>query len=137
MSLQNLLAQETREDDGAWLPLPEELGGEMLISYFGNPDFRKKLQRLETIYRKQHSLREDKGIPDDAMEKLVLRAMVGTVAKAIRDVKETEDAAEPMPDTEESIERLLEVRTVRARVVEYAKDRETFRSENLELIAKT
>lgn len=134
MSLETLLAQEQREDEGAWLPLPEELGGEMHITYLGNPEFTKKLQRLESAYRKKHLLKEDKDLPDGALESLTQRAMVGTVCKGIRGVRESDGGPE-LESTDENIHRLLDLRTVRTLVVKYARERETFRSENLEVIA--
>lgn len=136
MALETLLAQEAVEDRGAWFPLPEEVGGEMLITYTGNPEFRKKLQRLVKIYRKQHALKESDELPDEAMEEISLKALVGTVAKAIRGVYEHVGDEAELESTEANISRLLGLRTVLTHVLGFAKERETFRAENLELIAK-
>lgn len=136
MAVETLLAQEAVEDRGAWLPLPEEVGGEMLITYTGNPEFRKKLQRLVKIYRKQHALKDSVELPDEAMEEISLKAMVGTVSKAIRGVYEHEGDEAEVDSNEASIQRLLNLRTVLTHVIGFAKERETFRAENLELIAK-
>lgn len=136
MAVETLLAQEAVEDRGAWLPLPDEVGGEMLVTYTGNPEFRKKLRRLVNIYRKQHALKDSDELPDEAMEEISLKAMVGTVAGAIRGVYEHEGDESPMDNSEANIERLLRMRTVLTHVIGYAKERETFRAENLELISK-
>lgn len=134
MAYKDLLAQEEVENEGAWLPL--SCGGEMKITYFGNPDFLKRLRRLETIYRKKHSLRDNQDLPDGVAEEMTKKAMVGTVCKEIRDVYESEGDAEPLESTEENILMLLESRKIRSAVIRYAKEEETFEEENLEIVSK-
>lgn len=131
MTLEDVLAQEEIEKEGAWLPLPT--GGEMLIAYAGSEAFERKRSRLEFQYKKEHGIPENKEVPTGKREGIVRDAMVGTVCKAIRDVPLNDE--EMLDNTPQNIRRLLDSRKVRTRVLAYSTDETTFEKENLELIS--
>lgn len=134
MALNDLLKQEKVENEGAWLPVPG--GGEIHVAFAGNPDFAKKQRRLERIHRKKNSIRDNKEIADDDREEIFRDAMIGTIVKAIRGIKERDSDKEPLESTDENIRKVLESRKIRATVLRYVTDEETFTAENLELVAK-
>jgi hypothetical protein len=135
MSLKDALHQERIEDEGAWLPMPPEVGGEALISFMGNPEFLAKRQRLEDQWRKQHPAYRtaSKPMPSEADEDLTREAMIGTVVKRLRGIP-ADDSGEEVPDTDDGIRAVLDSRKCRRHIIQYATDEATFLRENLDLI---
>lgn len=139
MALDDAYAQEERERDGRWLPLPEITGGE----YFGrfmpliHRDYGRRIEKLSEIKRKGLGLmdKEKDGsyksdLPVQTEGEIVAAALTGLAVTKIRGVV---FSGEELDSTPENIRMVLLSRINRQRVLRDLWDADSFAPETVEL----
>jgi len=139
-SLADVRKQEEFEvETGVWMKIHMVGGvylGKVQVTYVANKDLQKEQKRLDDLWRRQHSKPKDYPIPDEVAEDHVRSSWVGRVLHDHADFEETAGVPLAHPEDKKELHKilrsLLEIRTVRAAVLNFIIEEENFNLRELE-----